>query len=81
MKTVSQKMLKDRTRRTGCLSKAESISELNGYDFEYKVLVDINERMGRTEGQLYWGWNDKLPVEFRKITKILRPKTVNDLIS
>lgn len=81
MKTVSQKMLKDRTRRTGCLSKAESILELNGNDFEYKVPVDINKLIGCTDSQLYWGWNDKLPVEFRKFTKILRPKTVNNLIS
>lgn len=77
MKTVSQKMLKDRLRRTGDGSHADAVNASsplteNESDFDYSMPADVTELM-KTMKRPIWGWDDdNIPEEFRKVTKIVR---------
>ncbi len=77
MKTVSQKMLKDRLRRTGDGTHTSlQADSLDVDDFEHTMPADVTELM-REVNQPLWGWDDEnLPVEFRKVTKIIRPEGI-----
>lgn len=75
LKTVSQRMLRDRLNRTGAGSHvyAKPYEKVSKSD-EDTSMPDVTELMKSMEQPL-WGWDDeRIPEDFRKFTKVLRPE-------